>query len=282
MVSNKAGATGRVLGHHGRRTRPPMGSSRRSPCSPPTTGSRWMPVRRLAMEKAIQAQEDARLRVRVVAQGPMPSQAQAVEDNYEESDPWLDLTTAPDAEDEALQAVLSRALNGARNMPAQLQSEVAGQATPPSRGPPRTPQVPARPTAVPHAGSAADSGTRLVPFPPPKRPKLGPQTGDDAAMECPYALEDPYQRPFGSPGTLQAALASPPLGKPKPPQAKSALQHKPGAPCPGSTTVEKKRAQVPMASLTVAEDGGRGPAHYQLDYDDEERPGMRGMSSGMD
>ena len=34
MVSNKAGATGRVLGHLGRGTRPPMGSSRRSPAHP--------------------------------------------------------------------------------------------------------------------------------------------------------------------------------------------------------------------------------------------------------
>ena len=108
-------------------------------------------------------------------------------------------------------------------------------------------------------------------------PKLGPP-----AMECPYALEDPYQRPLEVrapckqpwPRLLSASRS---LRRPR------ARQPKQGAPCPGSTAVKKKRAQAPMmASLTVAEDGGRGPAHYQLDYDDEERPGMRGMSSGMD
>ena len=62
---------------------------------------------------------------------------------------------------------------------------------------------------------------RIVPFPPPKRARMLPEGMAGAEqVEDLYGSSDPYQRSLASPGIDAAALASPPWGNPKTPNAR--------------------------------------------------------------
>ena len=168
------------------------------------------------MQQAAEAQEQARAKVRLAAQGSASLERPTSEEPaWDGADPWLELTADadedPPAEDAALQEVLARAFSGAQGQ-GLSQGSLEGMApsTPPSRLLPRTPKA-----AVPKGGGkapgTASASTRLIPFPPPKRPKLGPAADDDVNMQTAYASEDPYQRVVDGHGAPADTLASPPL-----------------------------------------------------------------------
>ena len=238
------------------------------------------------LRQAVLSQEEARARVRQAAQGSSGSFAVADKEmEAEEPDPWLELTAVHEEsppEDEVLQAVLARAMIG----PHHGQGDRVGQdsltpATPPTRGTPRTPKA-----AMPKTGGHGirPPGSRLTPFPPPKRPKLGHELGEeDVLMGHTYAAADPYQ----SQHNAADSLASPPLGGPKTPKARSNVEHavKEKAAMPASVRerLEKKRtdkveASAPASMASIRSDG---PLRFQICDDDKDLdPG--GVGSEMD
>ena len=128
------------------------------------------------LTKAIEAQEMARARVRQAAQGPTP-QSQVLEQEAADHAAWqanVDTWEAEQQDDGVLREVLARALTGTPKRIAAAPPpglEVAA-ATPPPRGNPRTPT----PQVLPKHGQVSPAqpgaGTRLVPFPPPKRARV--------------------------------------------------------------------------------------------------------------
>ena len=240
------------------------------------------------MQQAAEAQEQARAKVRLAAQGSASLERPTSEEPaWDGADPWLELTADadedPPAEDAALQEVLARAFSGAQGQ-GLSQGSLEGMvpSTPPSRLLPRTPKA-----AVPKKGNkapgTASASTRLIPFPPPKRPKLGPAADEDVNMQTAYASEDPYQRVVGGHGAPADTLASPPLGGPKTPKARSV-----SIPNPRSASVQDKLNKKRIGEVRMHPPPSNSPAvantgtvHFQI-FDDDQDPGMCSIGAEMD
>ena len=250
----------------------------------------------IEMDKALAAQEHARARVRTTAQGSDGPKMEEDVPQEMEVDPWQECLVQWEAEeagvdDSALRAVLERAMLGA---PVQQQTPLSVPATPPtSHAAPRSP-IPKAPSAI--RPSCPDGGTRLIPFPPPKNPRL---LADHMQSDQPevYAAVDPYQRNCSSPGLdVGKGLVSPPLGAPKAPKTRTgqvlakAVMHPPaqggqvGHCLHVQNRLESKR--LPSGQLDPqqrdaesSQSGGVAAAHFSLDYDDD-MPAECGGSAG--
>ena len=240
------------------------------------------------LEQALQQQEAARMKVRLAAQGPTTEVLAMEVQSEDEMDPWFELTKGDVEEkpqdDATLRAVLARAMTGP-HASASTQSVDSMSA-----GLPRTPQThraaPRSPTPMPvpaqinALGSGMPmAGSRLTPFPPPKRARMGELGVADQMQVDAYAAVDPYQQPvmgqevLGVPG-----ITSPPLGRPKTPKLP--------APPVGSKLQEKlelKRTQnaeshssPPLQPPSAAQ----GPMQFILHDDDaDEQADQAGAGS---
>ena len=236
--------------------------------------------------RAVQAQEAARAKVRAAAQGSETKSSAAIpgEDEY---DPCMDRIAGWEEDspkdDAALQQVLERAMQGAKMVVPQTgtaNSSNAMMMTPPASGNPRTPCARTGQSMSSVVQGRPGTGSRLQPFPPPKRPRIG--GGEYQAMELDaHVLTDPYVGTGLSPGMDGAPLASPLLGGPKTPHVRRTGAATVGgepACMPGMSSavqqqLERKRVTAvaqhssPHHAAAVAA-GCRQPVQFQIDSDD--------------
>ena len=222
-----------------------------------------------ALDKEIReakiAQDQARAQVRDIAAGDaamdavdlsnVPSSSQDVEEHLaallsrDGQDPWEDFGSTAEE-----QAVLQRALLAA-----------AAPRTPLASMPcPRTPVPVAEPRRLPT--SAAPSGSRLVPFPPPKlQPGSAYTAVPGQSSASPPAATDPYlgaATPVPQPG---GALTSPPLRMPRAPRTRTPVKDAarptgPVQPLSISTSFQERADGKRMLAMQqLMEEAGRPP-----------------------
>ena len=227
-------------------------------------------------------ESQAREKVRAAAQGT-GHQSTAMEiQSDDEPDPWVTQIAGWEddespQDDMALREVLARAMQQGQPSAGDMHVPKMCNAMPStpklSRAAPRTPVAKAPlPDPKGCARNVQLVGSRLTPFPPPKRAKLQQEALDAPMQMEAYAAMDPYQQVgMGSASASIPGLTSPPLGGPKTPRLTPAtvlahhtkqIQEKLDA-----KRSQPQDSQVPLEgqSSTVS---NKGPVQFSLAYDD--------------